>query len=488
MSYDVVVVGGGFGGASCAALLAKEGLKVLLLEKNENGGGKGQSEWVGGFNVSLFTHLCSGDKEIVWTLNEVGMGDRVKLVTVEPDVLLKDRSSGKYKSVKFSSASKFFTSSEMLIELAKVLDIPGSKFSSVAELFGTILSMEPSKIDLYDDVTLEELLSNYDIPQSLHSVLGAIVLLFFVDPIDLASAGEFIRTVQDLSKGNLCYPEGGISSIPDAYVEAVRRNGGEVRLNTEVEGILIKDGGVVGVETKDGVDAAKVVVSNAGIQPTVLKLVGREHFDKAYINYVRGLMPSLGGIGIRYYLDKQVLDNSSYVAVADYGYSAEHFKAMKEGKFPEELLLYVTVPAAIDSRLAPEGEQALVAMTIALADIRGNYQQWLDKMDSTVGHIWPEIPKHTKSKDYFTSSKIAAKSRWSDVSEGYGGEVVGIAQIAGQCGAKRPNAKSPINGLFYVGFDAGGWGIGLEHAVRSGRYVAHLVRRTFEKQYLSKFW
>ena len=39
-SYDVIVIGAGFGGSSCAALLAKRGLKVLLVEKNDRAGGK----------------------------------------------------------------------------------------------------------------------------------------------------------------------------------------------------------------------------------------------------------------------------------------------------------------------------------------------------------------------------------------------------------------------------------------------------------------
>jgi len=38
--YDVIVVGAGPGGTCCAALLAKKGLKVLLLEKNAKVGGK----------------------------------------------------------------------------------------------------------------------------------------------------------------------------------------------------------------------------------------------------------------------------------------------------------------------------------------------------------------------------------------------------------------------------------------------------------------
>ncbi|MBW2384221.1 MAG: NAD(P)-binding protein, partial [Deltaproteobacteria bacterium] len=39
-SHDVIVIGSGPGGISCAALLQKRGLRVLLLEKNAFVGGK----------------------------------------------------------------------------------------------------------------------------------------------------------------------------------------------------------------------------------------------------------------------------------------------------------------------------------------------------------------------------------------------------------------------------------------------------------------
>jgi phytoene dehydrogenase-like protein len=48
-TYDVIVIGSGFGGSSCAGLLAKRGLHVLLVEKNKSAGGKAMSLSKNGF-------------------------------------------------------------------------------------------------------------------------------------------------------------------------------------------------------------------------------------------------------------------------------------------------------------------------------------------------------------------------------------------------------------------------------------------------------
>jgi len=37
--YDVVIIGGGIGSLACAGILASEGVKVLVLEKNPAAGG-----------------------------------------------------------------------------------------------------------------------------------------------------------------------------------------------------------------------------------------------------------------------------------------------------------------------------------------------------------------------------------------------------------------------------------------------------------------
>ncbi len=47
----------------------------------------------------------------------------------------------------------------------------------------------------------------------------------------------------------------------------------------------------------------------------------------------------------------------------------------------------------------------------------------------------------------------------------------------GQTGRSEANARSPISGLYFVGTDAGGDGVGTTRAVDSGFNVAEMVRK-----------
>jgi hypothetical protein len=58
-----------------------------------------------------------------------------------------------------------------------------------------------------------------------------------------------------------------------------------------------------------------------------------------------------------------------------------------------------------------------------------------------------------------------------------GGECIGLGQVVGQGGAKKPSTKAPVRGLFFVGCDAGGIGVGTQQAVDSGMKVADEVLR-----------
>ena len=65
--YDVIVAGGGFGGLSCGSLLAKNGYKVLVVEKNPTVGGLCSSYKKNGYT------FCYGAEDIE------GLGERGSL-------------------------------------------------------------------------------------------------------------------------------------------------------------------------------------------------------------------------------------------------------------------------------------------------------------------------------------------------------------------------------------------------------------------------
>ena len=58
--YDVVIIGAGLGGLLCGAILSKEGMKVCILEKNEQIGGSERRGQLRGFGLSR--HLLQREK------------------------------------------------------------------------------------------------------------------------------------------------------------------------------------------------------------------------------------------------------------------------------------------------------------------------------------------------------------------------------------------------------------------------------------------
>jgi phytoene dehydrogenase-like protein len=56
-----------------------------------------------------------------------------------------------------------------------------------------------------------------------------------------------------------------------------------------------------------------------------------------------------------------------------------------------------------------------------------------------------------------------------------GGEAYGVANCIGQAGAQRPSPISPIQNLYYMGNDAGGFGLGTQQAVDSAVNVVNII-------------
>jgi phytoene dehydrogenase-like protein len=476
-SYDVIVVGAGPGGATCGALLAKEGLRVLLLDKNAQVGGKSMTVSRKGFRYEYWPiyGVPAAGSQVEVLLRKLGLEKEVELLLPDPmGVMNYGDSSGRVRSLVTPGAGR----AADMQETFNFLGVGEKDAPEAIRLFTDMLTMGPLELDALDDVTVQELLARYQIPRPMYSFLVSFMCEGTMEtPADVACASEFVRIFRDSQRGGGGrYVAGGLGTLYEAEARLIESCGGDVLLKTRVERILVKNGRVTGVLTAEGAFYAPIVVSDAGIQPTVLKLVGEEHFDKSYFNYITALVPGWACAGARYFLSKPVLKHPCYVYFSDESVlTTERMRKAQEGRIPEETYIYVGTNSVFPG-MAPEGKQLVWTALTCPSDPKTNVKPWMDALEKAVGRIWPEILNNVESKEYYGPAQVSALSRDSVV-PGQGGDCFGLAQTVGQCGRHKPSPKAPINGLYFVGFDVGTYGLGTHCVVDTAMKVADMVRQ-----------
>ena len=100
------------------------------------------------------------------------------------------------------------------------------------------------------------------------------------------------------------YPVGGAFALPRAFTRALKDAGGELRLSTSVDEILIEDGRAIGVRLADGTEArSRYVISNADPEVTLGKLVGREHLSPRLRRKLDGVTYSVSALSLFFATD-----------------------------------------------------------------------------------------------------------------------------------------------------------------------------------------
>jgi len=113
------------------------------------------------------------------------------------------------------------------------------------------------------------------------------------------------------------YPLGGGFAIPRAFVRALKRAGGEIRLQTPVERILVEDGKAIGIRLATGEEiGARYVISNADPEVTFGKLVGRENLSEKLLRKLDKITYSVSALSLFFAVDMDLraagLDSGNY--------------------------------------------------------------------------------------------------------------------------------------------------------------------------------
>ncbi|MFI5397398.1 MAG: phytoene desaturase family protein [Candidatus Binatia bacterium] len=478
-SYDVIVVGAGFGGSACAGLLAKRGLKVLLVEKNARAGGKAMSISKNGFTYTAWVVIGAPVFGNLYeaVAKELGVEDLMKLVAPGHAASIYRTPSGKYAALPHMDPGQMDPN-----VVFDWLEIKQEDRDAALNFFAQLTMMPLEEINKLHDLSFQEWLSRQNIPRSLYAFLISNCCDgMFMVPVDLLEAAEAIKSLQDMflrHGGMFCL--GGFGHVAEAYCEAVRRNGGTVLMKAKTEKIVVENGTVTGVVTNQGTFKAPIVISNAGLQPTVLKLVGEEHFGQDYLKRTKSLVPSWALLGYRYFLRKKVTDAPYGVVFSDTSpWSLERLNKAHKGQASREGVVYFEVPSNYDPTAAPAGKHILLTGSFCPPSPQMTSEEiaaWAKAGEEIIFKAFPELEGAIEDKELYTPKDVSNLTRESAL-PGHGGETIGLGQVVGQCGPNKPSIQAPVRGLFFVGCDAGGTGVGTQQAIESGMHVADAVLR-----------
>jgi phytoene desaturase len=456
----IVVIGTGMGGSAISALLAREGAEVTVLERNSYPGGKAASFEREGFIYDTGVHwLARGNKGPMGEVASI-VGTEIEFVTLDTAM---EFTTGGHTAV----ISQDMDEDESLDKLFEEIEVLPENREGARALFKDLArERTPEELEALDEVSFSDYIARFVDDEQLNRLMDGFTGMYMCISRRAASTGEYILCFSTQSKQkNLCYPVGGMRAVPMAYLDALQSLGGELRYSTPVERIVVEGGEVRGVEA-GGFIPADIVISNNGIKETVA-LAGRHNFPDDYLAMIDSLRLSFGAVSVKYALDAEVVKAPL----------ACYFPDFNDPKLVErQAAIFVPVPSAADPSLAPPGCQLVLAGSLAppgleepaMAEAICN--EMLDRIENTMQDLYPGIEDHVVWKIRTDTRYIA------DISGRWTGEVIGLAQNRHQVGKKRPSSVSPVRGLYFVGADAGGRGVGTEMAVDSALNLWRTLR------------
>ena len=392
---DVIIIGAGHNGLTCAAYLARAGKEVLCLEAAEVSGGMSATRTFSNnyqipglalHSYPLSPNICRDLK-----LNKHGYrtGPSIQTIALDADgahlTVGTDKISGANLSASDIQAYPKFMSEYLAFAKAlnpifknrppRLKDMDFTDKKSLAKLgwnmrFGLGRDsmyefLRVAAINIYD--VLNETFENEQLKAclALDATLGS-----SMGPRTPGSVLTWLHRLQGAFNGPLSLNGAAGSNLVESLQNSAEAFGAVIRHNAKVKRILVEDDSAVGVELESGEKLmAELVVSNADPRTTFLSLVGAPKLDANFANRAMQIRGSgvvakfniaLSGLPDFKGIDKDQMGNR-FIIAPSMRYIEKAFNHSKYGEYSKHPVLEFGLPTTHNKDLAVKGHHILSA-------------------------------------------------------------------------------------------------------------------------------
>ena len=409
----------------------------------------------------------------------LGIGDRVELMIPEGEkaAVHYRPPEGGWRTLR--SALRQTGSEEELDGLRRVFGATDDDLARLGEFYLAMIALSDEDVAALDEVGTVDFVEPFGLPTGLTSQIYATLNMLFVAPVDRLAASEAVLVLRNMVMGGAGrFHRGGYGQVAEVCAEVVAERGGRFLPGTRVQRILVEGGRAVGVETDRGTFRAR----GGGVQR-------RHPADGAEAGRGRRRSPTATSSGcgassragpspgcatsstpgsstpalIPIFSDRSWLDS-------------ERFAAMEAGDWPDVPLIAIDVASEFDPGLVADPGHQVANIQVFVSPDPGSPMgdEAVRRARADGRGALPRGPGAHHPHRTLRGRQISRMTRDATV-PGSGGEAVGLAQVVGQVGRGKPDARTPLPGLYLVGCDAGGRGSGTHQAVDSGFHVAAMV-------------
>jgi phytoene dehydrogenase-like protein len=502
---DVIIIGAGHNGLTCAAYLAMAGLRVKLVDRRKVVGGAAVTEEfhpgfrnsVAAYTVSLLNPQVVADLK----LSEHGLQiverkaqnflpapDGSYLLTGEGRTF---QSVAKLSQRDAARVEAFNRELEAIADVLRqlVLRAPpnmveGFGASSIREAFNTLgtanilrrlsLEQQRSLLDLFTRSAGEMLEDAFesDLVKALYG-FDAIVGNY-ASPYGPGSAYVMLHHAfgeVNGKKGAWGHAIGGMGAITQAMASAARGHGAEIELDSGVREVIVERDRAVGVVLDNGASIrAKYVASSVNPKLLYTQLVPAEALPAAFLDRIKNWRNGSGTFRMNVALNAlpsfTALPGAGdhltagIILAPSLGYMDRAWQDAKTHGWSREPVIEVLIPSTLDDTLCPEGQHVASLFCQHVAPQLSDGRSWddhreevADLMIATVDQYAPGFAASVRGRQILSPLDLERQFGL------LGGDIFHGALTLNQLFSARPmlghaDYRGPLKGLYHCGSGA----------------------------------